>query len=133
MPARLISFPRHVAGNGALRVYESPIDVPFAIQRVFTVSAKKGDVRGRHAHKACTQLLVCGSGQIRVTCDEGASTSEHTLDGAGPGLLVSPGVWASEEYLTDDALLVVLCDRPYESDDYIRDYAAFKEYVGRQT
>lgn len=116
----------HGDNNGDLCVYECGQHVPFNIRRVFTVSAKAGDIRGNHTHKKCTQLLVCVTGQIRVTCDDGSVITQHLLDSMDVGLLVPPGIWAKEEYLMDDAVLMVLCDRGYEAEDYIRDYNNFK-------
>lgn len=113
-----------------LCVYEGGQHVPFDIRRVFTVSAREGDTRGDHAHKQCTQLLICVSGKIRVSCDDGSFVTQHLLDNMGAGLLVPPGIWAKEEYVTDSAVLMVLCDRHYEVDDYIRDYNDFKTFVG---
>ena len=130
MAARTIRFQKHEETNGFLYVYECGRHVPFDIRRVFSVSAKGGDVRGDHAHKKCTQLLVCVSGRVRVTCDDGSAVSEHVLEGMGLGLLIPPGVWAKQEYMVDGAVLMVLCDRSYEADDYIRDYNDFKAYFG---
>ena len=115
--------------NGVLCVFESGRHVPFDIRRVFTVSARAGDVRGDHAHKRCTQLLVCVSGKIRVTCDDGSVVTEHHLDNMGLGLLIPPGIWAKEDYMVDGAVLMVLCDRGYEAEDYIRDYHDFKTFL----
>lgn len=128
-PATLINFPTHRDSNGTLGVYECGKQVPFDIRRVFTVSAKKDDVRGDHAHKKCTQLLVCISGQIRVSCDDGSVLTQYLLDNMSVGLLVPPGIWASEEYLDNAAVLMVFCDRGYEADDYIRDYNDFKNFL----
>ena len=127
--ATLISFPRHEDTNGDLCVYEGGQYVPFEIQRVFTVSAKAGDIRGDHAHRKCTQLLVCICGKVRVTCDDGSVTEEYILDSRGVGLLVPHGIWAKEEYLLCDGVLMVLCDQVYEAADYIRDYKDFKSFV----
>ena len=127
-PASLINFPTHEDRNGTLSVYECGKQVPFDIRRVFTVSARKDDVRGAHAHKKCTQLLVCVSGQVRVICDDGSVLTQYLLDNMSMGLLVPPGIWASEEYLDNAAVLMVLCDRGYEADDYIRDYNDFKSF-----
>ena len=120
---------KHTDVNGILCVFESGRHVPFDIRRVFTVSARAGDVRGDHAHKRCTQLLVCVSGKIRVTCDDGSVVTEHCLDSMGLGLLIPPGIWAKEDYMVDDAVLMVLCDRGYEAEDYIRDYQDFKTFL----
>lgn len=130
MTATIIHFKKYEDPNGVLCVYESGQHVPFDIRRVFTVSARKGDTRGDHAHKQCTQLLICVSGQIRVSCDDGSVVTQHLLDNMGASLLVPPGIWAKEEYVTDGAVLMVLCDRNYEVDDYIRDYSDFKTFVG---
>ncbi len=125
-----IEFPTHADSNGVLRVFQCGRHVPFDVRRVFTVSAGKGDVRGDHAHKQCTQLLVCVAGKIRVTCDDGAQVTEYFLDSTGIGLLVPPGLWATEEYVADDAVLMVLCDRGYEAEDYIRNRNDFITFVG---
>src|SRR4051812_26641800 len=129
MQPELIHFSKHLDDNGVLCVYECGRHVPFDIRRVFTISARHGDVRGDHAHKKCTQLLVCVSGQIHVACDDGSVVSEYLLDGMGVGLLVPPGIWATEKYLENDAVLMVLCDRGYEAEDYIRDYKDFKTFI----
>jgi hypothetical protein len=125
----IISFPRHLDSNGELCVYESAKQVPFVILRVFTVTAKVGDFRGDHAHKECLQLLICVSGKIMVTCDNGFGVVSHMLEEMGNGLLVPASIWTKQEYQTDGAVLMVLCDRGYEEEDYIRDYEEFKKFV----
>lgn len=131
MPAATeIHFKKHEDSSGMLCAYESGQQIPFDVRRVFTVSARAGDVRGNHAHKQCTQLLVCVSGKIRVDCDDGAVITHHLLDNMGMGLLIPPGLWAKEEYLEEGSVLMVLCDRGYEVEDYIRDYSEFKTFVG---
>lgn len=128
--ATTIRFDAFEAANGLLCVYESGKQVPFVVQRVFTIRAKAGQARGDHAHRRCTQLLVCISGRIRVSCDNGQAVKEYLLDHMASGLLVPPGVWAKQDYLDDDAVLMVLCDRGFEAEDYIRDYGDFKSFLG---
>ena len=127
--AALINFLTYGNSDGTLSVYECGKQVPFDIRRVFTVSARKNDVRGNHAHKKCTQLLVCISGKILVSCDDGSVSTQYLLDNMSMGLLVPPGIWTSEEYVDNAAVLMVLCDRGYEADDYIRDYNDFKNFL----
>lgn len=128
--ATFVQFPTFVDNNGVLCVYEEGA-LPFALKRVFTVTAKYGDVRGDHAHKECSQLLVCVSGQIRVTCDDGSVVEEYVCGSGEEGLLIPPGIWARQEYLGDNVVLMVFCDRVYEEEDYIRDYNDFKSFVGQ--
>lgn len=122
-------FPLFAESNGSLSVYQSGEGVPFAIQRVFTVSAGRGEIRGCHSHKQCSQLMVCLMGKIRVKCNDGRSVQEYLLENMGSGVLVPPNVWAEEEYLEDNSLLMVLCDRGYEPEDYIRCYADFENHI----
>ena len=119
----------HKSKTGGLCVVEGKIDTSFEIQRVFSVSAKAGDVRGDHAHKKCTQFMVCVSGAIEVTCDNGFKETIYQLNDPSIGLNVSNGIWTKEKYLTDNAVLMVLCDRYYEEDDYIHNYDDFKVYI----
>ena len=123
---RLIQFSMHADDSGSLCAYESGDMVPFDIKRIFTVAAKENEVRGNDAHKICSQLLVCVSGKIEVVCDNGTDESVYQLDNMGQGLLIPPGIWASEKYISAGSVLMVLCDRGYESDDYIQDYEDFK-------
>lgn len=127
--AALIHFPQHIDTNDILCVFESSRHVPFDIKRVFTVSVRGGGIRGDHAHKKCAQLLICVYGQILVTCDDGYVVKQYLLDSTGIGLLIPSGIWAKEDYMVDDAVLMVLCDRAYEADDYIRDYNDFKSFL----
>lgn len=127
-----IRFDEFKDANGVLCVYESARQVPFDIRRVFTVTARAGDSRGDHAHKKCTQLLVCLSGVIDVACDDGNKATEYSLNNMGDGLLIPPGIWARQKYVDEGSVLMVLCDRGYEADDYIRDYNVFKKFVGHK-
>lgn len=102
--------------------------VPFAIARVFVVRAPVDAVRGQHAHKACTQLLTCPTGSVEVVCDDGSETASYILDRPEIGLLIPPSIWAQQTYRDPGSVLTVLCDRPYEAEDYIRDYPQFQAY-----
>ena len=123
-----IELPHYFADNGDLVVMEGLTHVPFAIARVFVVLAPAGAIRGQHAHKACTQFLTCPIGSVEARCDDGREIATYILDQPHVGLLVPPGIWTQQTYLAPGSVLAVLCDRPYESQDYIRDYGDFKVY-----
>lgn len=126
--SKLMNLPYFADKTGGLTAIEGGINTPFDILRVFTVSAPKDAIRGNHAHKKCSQFLVCVSGVIEVICDNGIEETIYQLDSPSTGLSVEPGIWAKEKYLTENAVLVVLCDRHYEDEDYIRDYNEFVIY-----
>ena len=131
---QLFDLPLFKSEDGELVVMEAREHVPFDIARVFLVRAPGGTNRGDHAHKLCSQFLVCISGHISVVCDDGADTRTFALsDRSNQGLLVPPTIWAREYYRDMGSTLMVICDRVYEAGDYIRDRVEFLELRSRQT
>lgn len=124
---RLVELPHHVRDDGDLAVLEQA-HLPFPIVRLFFVRAAAGARRGMHAHRRCSQFMMCVSGAIEVTCDDGEAKRTLVLDQPNLGVLVPPSIWATETYREAGSVLAVACDRPYEEDDYIRDYDEFRRY-----
>jgi dTDP-4-dehydrorhamnose 3,5-epimerase-like enzyme len=122
---KLIELPYHKENNGDLVVVEGEI-IPFSIKRVFNVRQQKGDIRGRHAHRHCSQLLICTNGAVEVKCDDSRTTEIYVLDKPNFGLFIPPGIWADQKYIENNTILTVLCDRPFEEADYIRNYDDYK-------
>jgi dTDP-4-dehydrorhamnose 3,5-epimerase-like enzyme len=122
---RLVAVPAFARDGGEIAVVAGERDVPFAIARVFTVRSPAGTTRGMHAHRRCAQFMVCPQGAVEISCDDGVEQKAFVLDRGNVGLLVPPTIWAAETFLADNSLLVVVCDRPYEANDYIRDHTEF--------
>ena len=126
---KLINFDYYKENDGDLVVAEGHSDnVPFSIARIFNVRANKGSTRGRHAHRECTQLLICTNGEVKVICDDGKETSIYILDKPNLGLLIVPGIWSEQKYIKENTVLTVICDSPYSEADYIRNYKYFLKY-----
>jgi dTDP-4-dehydrorhamnose 3,5-epimerase-like enzyme len=125
---KLLNLHYDFATNGDLTVMEEFTDIPFSIARVFVVRGFDGSVRGKHAHKACSQFLTCPYGRVEVQCNDGSDVATYILDKPNMGLLIPPSIWAQQTYLIPNSVLTVLCDRPYESQDYIRNFDDFRKY-----
>ena len=125
---KLIELPYHKENNGDLVVVEGEI-IPFSIKRVFNVRQQKGDIRGKHAHRHCSQLLICSNGAVEVTCYDTITTEVYTLDKPNFALFIPPGIWADQKYIENNTILTVLCDRPFEEADYLRNYEDFKLFA----
>ncbi len=123
-----VDFPFFNESNGSLLVMEGGGVVPFAIARVFLVKAEAGSIRGNHAHYECFQLLQCSSGSISVTCSDAAASVIYCLDAPNQGLLIPPGIWASQSYVDSNSSLIVLCDKPFSEADYMRDYEKYLQF-----
>jgi SAM-dependent methyltransferase len=74
------------------------------------------------------QFLICTHGNIVVECTDGQTSTEFTLDRPEVGLLIPAGIWATQTYKASGSVLTVLCDQPYEPDDYIRDFESYKTF-----
>jgi dTDP-4-dehydrorhamnose 3,5-epimerase-like enzyme len=125
---RTITLPRHARADGEVVVAEAAAQVPFRIERMFALAAPVGAKRGHHAHRLCSQFMICVNGAVDVTCEDGSKQKTFILDRRDLALLVPPGLWNTVEFRQNDSVLVVLCDRVYEAHDYIRDYAAFLSF-----
>lgn len=110
--------------NGNLAFIELPV---FASRIFYIYGVKVGDVRGHHAHRECEQFLICLSGTVNITCDDGATRQVYTLDTPLKGLYIPPMVWSEQYYYSKETILVGLASHPFDEGDYIRDY---KEYMG---
>lgn len=119
------SFPNFKDKLGELTVYEGNKNIPYNISRIFVVSSSEGKKRGSHAHIACSQLIVCMTGKCLIKCDDGNQSKEFILDKSSQGILIPPMIWAEQVYLEDNSNIMVICDRPYEEDDYIKEYQKF--------
>src|ERR1700719_1545746 len=91
--ARLIELPRHARADGEVIVAEAAAQVPFRIERMFTLAAQAGAKRGRHAHRLCSQFMICVSGAVDVICEDGRKKSTFALSRRNEALLVPPGLW----------------------------------------
>ncbi|MGD0420711.1 MAG: FdtA/QdtA family cupin domain-containing protein [Xanthobacteraceae bacterium] len=122
---RTIELPRHARADGEIVIAESFAAVPFAISRLFTLRGPAGAERGEHAHRLCSQFMLCVHGAVDVICDDGREPRPFRLDRGNLGLLVPPMIWNTVIFRRADSVLIVLCDRGYEPDDYIRDRGEF--------
>ena len=113
--------------RGALVPMELTTTVPFPVARLFWVfDVAAGQQRGAHAHRTCSQYMICVSGLVRIEVQDGADLCAFDLN-PGEALHVPPMIWATEQYKVEATILLVLCDKPYEADDYIHSIADFRE------
>ena len=129
---KLIEFPFFEEDNGELSVFEYGTElIPFTIKRVFNVRSEKGSVRGMHAHRLCSQILICSTGSVEVLCDDSFIQKVFILDKPNFGLFVPPGIWAEEKYIEHYSTMTVICDSLFEAEDYISDYQHFKDFASK--
>jgi carbonic anhydrase/acetyltransferase-like protein (isoleucine patch superfamily) len=118
-----LTFAQDLRGSMAAAEFA---ELPFQPRRVFTVyDVPSESVRGAHAHRLCSQLLVCLAGSVSCLVDDGSTRDEVRLESPSVALHVPPMIWGTQWRYTREAVLLVLASHPYDAGDYIRDYEEF--------
>ncbi|MEA9922969.1 WxcM-like domain-containing protein [Xanthomonas campestris] len=124
---KLYQMPSFADMRGSLSVGDFDSFLPFNARRYFLVyGVPTQETRGEHAHKRCHQFLVCVSGSVRVLADDGTRRIDVELNSPNQGIHLPPMIWGTQYKYSKDAVLLVFASEPYDSDEYIRDYADFK-------
>lgn len=112
--------------RGSLIAIEAQRDIPFDIARVYYLFGTTPDAaRGFHAHRQLHQFAVCVAGSCDMILDDGQVRTTVKLEEPTTGLIIGPSIWREMHNFAPGTVLMVLADRPYDEDDYIRDYDAF--------
>ncbi|MFZ2986733.1 sugar 3,4-ketoisomerase [Ideonella sp.] len=122
--------------RGSISFVESGRDFEFPVKRVYwTYDVPSRASRAGHAHRKLLQLYIAISGSFDVHLDDGVNQSVIALRHPNEGLLMSPGIWRELRNFSSNACLLVLASEHFDEDDYIREHAAFMQWVqeGRPT
>lgn len=127
---RILRFPRIEDPRGNLSFIESGNHVPFEIQRVYYLyDVPGGAERGGHAHKRLWQVIIAMSGSFDVVLDDGTGKQRFHLNRSYSGLVVGPMMWRELDNFSSGSVCLVLASRPYEEEDYYRDYDEYCSVV----
>ncbi|WCF07868.1 FdtA/QdtA family cupin domain-containing protein [Paenibacillus thiaminolyticus] len=117
--------------RGLLAVIEQNTTIPFEIRRVFYIyGTKEGIRRGFHGHFKTRQAIIAVSGSCKIHLDNLYRTEEVLMDSPTKILLLEPNDWHEMYDFSPDCILLVLASHLYDPQDYIRDYAKFKQIYG---
>jgi dTDP-4-dehydrorhamnose 3,5-epimerase-like enzyme len=102
---------------------------PFKVKRLFYIyDIPEGVERGAHAHMECFQFLIALKGSYDVLLKDGMNEKSMTLNSPEIGLLIPPGIWASEYNYGSKTVCLVLASHAYDKNDYISEYDEFIKY-----
>lgn len=126
-----VEFPWHGDDRGKLVVVEGKKDIPFDMKRIFYIyGSDKNVVRGKHANRRSSFVLVnvMGSCRIKVTDGRGLFTV-YELNRPHTGLYLPPMIWKEMYDFSSDSVLLCISSELYDANEYIRDYGEFVEIV----
>ena len=103
----------------------------FSIKRTFFINFFKNNVtRGKHAHKRCSQFIICISGKIKIkTIDSKLNKKDFILSDFDKGIYIKPLVWVEITSLKSNTSIICFADRKYEKLDYINSFTEFKKII----
>lgn len=123
---RRLAFDVHGDERGRLIAVESGRDIPFHMKRLFYIYGTEEDVaRGCHANRKSSFLFICMSGSVRIDIDDGENKDSILMKEKNNALYLPPMTWKRMYDFSDDAVLLVLSDEFYDSNEYIQDYDEF--------
>lgn len=130
----LLNFRVRGDHSGKLVALEKGEDFPFEIKRVYYIWATDHDsIRGKHAHRALEQVVVCTSGSCDFILDNGHERETIHLNNPEQGLYLKNNIWREFTNFSDDCVVMVLASEHYDESDYIRDYTTFLKEIAYDT
>lgn len=127
MSPKIIELPKIYDKRGNLSFFEHPNQLPFEIQRTYWVyDVPGGEVRGSHAFKEQQEFIIALSGSFDVVIHNGKSEQRFSLNRSYYGLYVPKMFWRRLENFSTNSLALIVSDKPYNEDDYIRSFEEFK-------
>lgn len=124
---QIIELPKIVDPRGNLSFLQFPDQVPFEIKRVFwTYDVEGGEVRGGHAFKRQSEMVIALSGSFDVVVKDAKGDEQRfLLNRSYYGLLLPPMTWRHMQNFSTNAVSFHLTDAAFSEQDYIRDLETF--------
>ena len=130
MKPRIIDFPKIQDPRGNLTFLQYPNQIPFLIKRTFwTYDVPGGEMRGGHAYFEQQEIIIAlsGSFDVVVVNTQGEKIT-YSLNRSYYGLYIPQMYWRRLENFSTNSLALVVSDKTYDENDYIRDFDAFKSF-----
>jgi hypothetical protein len=124
---KIINLPKILDERGNLSFFQNDTQIPFEIKRVYWIhDVPGGEIRGGHAFKQQQEFIVALSGAFDVILHDGKNEYKFHLNRSYYGLYVSSMIWRSMENFSTNSLALIVSDKNYNKEDYIRDFEYFK-------
>ncbi|MGV2840941.1 sugar 3,4-ketoisomerase [Vibrio cyclitrophicus] len=127
---KYIKLDRVQDSRGTITIGELDKHFDFEIKRFFILSENlENKTRGEHAHYELEQIILCTSGSFTIELFDGELFDKIEMKAGGDAIYVPGLVWRKMYNFSDDAVMLVLCDRIYAEDRVIRSYEDFMDEV----
>jgi oxalate decarboxylase/phosphoglucose isomerase-like protein (cupin superfamily) len=133
MTPRLIELPKIYDKRGNLSFFEHPNQLPFEIKRTYWIyDVPGGEMRGSHAFKEQQEFIIALSGSFDVVINNGEEEQRFSLNRSYYGLYIPKMYWRRLENFSTNSLALIVSDKPYNENDYIRNFEEFKTLLNEK-
>ena len=127
---KIIDLPKITDPRGNLSFFESENQIPFKIKRSYWLYDVPGGVeRGSHDFKTSHEFIVSLSGSFDVVLHDGNKEQIIQLNRSYYGVYIPNMIWRTLNNFSTNAVALVVSSTPYDENDYIRDFSAFKSLI----
>jgi len=127
MQTKLIQLPKILDKRGNLSFFENPTQLPFEIVRTYWIyDVPGGEIRGSHAFREQQEFIVALSGSFDVVLHDGEKEEKFSLNRSYYGLYIPKMYWRRLENFSTNSLALIVSDKHFSEEDYIRDFEVFK-------
>ena len=120
--------------RGSMCIGEYGRHLPFVIKRFF-FDYNNSDchiARGCHANRKSRFVFVCLKGKYIINAFDGYTKKTFILDNPKKALFMDKMIWKDIFPSSQDSILLVLSDKLYDKNEYIKDFATFIAEVRKE-
>lgn len=133
MIPKIIELPKIYDKRGNLSFFEHPNQLPFEIARTYWIyDVPGGEVRGSHAFKNQQEFIIALSGSFDVVIHNGKEEQRFSLNRSYYGLYIPKMYWRRLENFSTNSLALIVSDKSYNENDYIRNFEEFKTLINEK-
>jgi len=133
MIPKIIELPKIYDKRGNLSFFQYPSNIPFEIQRTYWIyDVPGGGVRGSHAFREQQEFIIALSGSFDVIIHDGKEEKIFSLNRSYYGLYIPKMYWRRLENFSTNSLALIVSDKSYNPDDYIRNFEEFKTLINEK-
>ncbi|RWY57316.1 sugar 3,4-ketoisomerase [Mucilaginibacter gilvus] len=122
----IIQLPKILDDRGNLSFIEEGNHIPFKIERTYWIyDVPGGECRGGHAYSDLQEFIVALSGSFDVVLHDGTKELRFHLNRSYYGLYIPKMMWRELENFSTNSLALILADKKYAADAYIRNFDEF--------
>ena len=127
MEPKIIELPKIHNLKGNLSFFESSSQLPFEIKRTYWIyDVPGGEIRGSHAFKEQQEFIIALSGSFDIVLHDGFKEIKYSLNRSYYGLFIPKRYWRRLENFSTNALALIVSDKNFDENDYVRNFEDFK-------